>query len=98
VNAGKNMTEEHLEAVMAAMPDNMDVSELCALTLTIHAAYLDTQVEIISALISTIYTYGMSQGCNAVYTALADKRDLSAEDLETLSNRIGRLAWERGRV
>ena len=36
--------------------------------------------------------------CNAVYTALADKRDLSAEDLETLSNRIGRLAWERARV
>jgi hypothetical protein len=62
VNAGKNMTGEHLEAVMAAMPDNMDVSELCALTLTIHAAYLDTQVEIISALISTVYTYGMSQG------------------------------------
>jgi len=62
VNAGKNMTGEHLEAVMAAMPDNMDVSELCALTLTIHAAYLDTQVEIISALISTVYTYGASQG------------------------------------
>lgn len=62
MNAGKNMTGEHLEAVMAAMPDNMDVSELCALTLTIHAAYLDTQVEIISALISTVYTYGMSQG------------------------------------
>jgi hypothetical protein len=62
MNAGKNMTEEHLEAVMAAMPDNMDISELCALTLTIHAAYLDTQVEIISALISTVYTYGMSQG------------------------------------
>lgn len=36
--------------------------------------------------------------CNAVYTALADKRDLSAEDLETLSNRIGRLAWERARA
>lgn len=62
MNAGKNMTGEHLEAVMAAMPDNMDVSELCALTLTIHAAYLDTQVEIISALISTVYTYGASQG------------------------------------
>jgi len=62
MNAGKNMTGEHLEAVMAAMPDNMDPAELCALTLTIHAAYLDTQVEIISALISTIYTYGMSQG------------------------------------
>ena len=62
MNTGKNMTEEHLEGVMAAMPDNMDPAELCALTLTIHAAYLDTQVEIISALISTIYTYGMSQG------------------------------------
>jgi len=62
MNAGKNMTGEHLEAVMAAMPDNMDPAELCALTLTIHAAYLDTQVEIISALISTVYTYGMSQG------------------------------------
>lgn len=36
--------------------------------------------------------------CNSVYTALADKRDLSAEDLETLSNRIGRLAWERARA
>ena len=36
--------------------------------------------------------------CTAVYTALADKRDLSAEDLETLSNRIGRLAWERARA
>ena len=36
--------------------------------------------------------------CNAVYTALADKRDLSAADLEELSNRIGRLAWERARA
>lgn len=35
--------------------------------------------------------------CNAVYTALADKKDLTADDLEELSNRIGRLAWERGR-
>lgn len=62
MKAGRNLKEEHLEAIMAAMPDNMDEAELCALTLTIHAAYLDTQVEIISALISTIYTYGMSQG------------------------------------
>lgn len=36
--------------------------------------------------------------CNSVYTALADKEDLSAEDLETLANRIGRLAWERARA
>lgn len=32
--------------------------------------------------------------CNSVYTALADKDDLSAADLEDLSNKLGRLAWE----
>ncbi len=58
----KNITEAHLDAVMSALPPEMDNSELCALTLTIHSAYLKTQVEIISALISTVYTYGMSQG------------------------------------
>lgn len=58
----KNMTEAHLDAVMSALPPEMDNSELCALTLTIHSAYLETQAEIISALISTVYTYGMSQG------------------------------------
>lgn len=81
MNAGKNMTGEHLEAVMAAMPDNMDTSELCALTLTIHAAYLDTQVEIISALISTIYTYGMSQGISneAISRGLRLSADLHDE-------------------
>jgi len=36
--------------------------------------------------------------CNAVYTAMADKKDVSAADLEELSNRIGRLAWERART
>jgi hypothetical protein len=62
MKSGKNMTVAHLEAVMAAMPEKMDAAELCALTLTIHSSYLDTQVEIISALISTVYTYGASQG------------------------------------
>lgn len=37
------------------------------------------------------------RACNAVYTALADKPDISTADLEELSNRIGRLAWERAR-
>ena len=36
--------------------------------------------------------------CNAVYTALADKKDMSATDLEELSNKLGRLAWERART
>lgn len=62
MKAGKNLTEKHLDAIMAAMPDKMDEDELCALTLTIHAAYLNTQVEIITSLISAIYTYGASQG------------------------------------
>ena len=62
MKAGKNLTEKHLDAIMAAMPDKMDEDELCALTLTIHAAYLNTQVEIITSLISAIYTYAASQG------------------------------------
>ena len=36
--------------------------------------------------------------CNAIYTALADKKDLSTADLEELSNRIGQMAWERART
>jgi hypothetical protein len=81
MNAGKNMTGEHLDAVMSAMPDDMDKSELCALTLTIHSAYLSTQVEIISALISTIYTYGMSQGISneAISRGLRLSADLHDE-------------------
>lgn len=37
------------------------------------------------------------KACNAVYTALADKQDVTAKDLEELSNCLGRLAWERAR-
>jgi hypothetical protein len=57
-----NMTDAHLQAVMDAMPDELSEAELCALTLTLHSAFLETQVEIISALISMVYTYGASQG------------------------------------
>ena len=57
-----NMTEKHLEAIFDALPKEMNEGELCALTLTLHSAFLETQVEIISALISMVYTYGASQG------------------------------------
>lgn len=57
-----NMTNEHLEAIFNALPKEMNEGELCALTLTLHSAFLETQVEIISALISMVYTYGASQG------------------------------------
>jgi hypothetical protein len=56
------MTNEHLEAIFNALPKEMNEGELCALTLTLHSAFLETQVEIISALISMVYTYGASQG------------------------------------
>ena len=35
--------------------------------------------------------------CNVVYVALADKKDITAADLEELSNKLGRLAWEKAR-
>lgn len=34
---------------------------------------------------------------NTLYTALADKKDLSAEHLEQISNMLGRIAWDRAR-
>lgn len=36
--------------------------------------------------------------CNMVYAALADKKDITAADLEELSNKLGRLAWEKART
>ena len=58
----KNMTEAHLDAVMSALPPEMENSELCALTLTIYSAFVETPQDIITNLISTIYTFGASQG------------------------------------
>jgi len=57
-----NMTPEKLEEIMATLPGNMDEGELCALTLTIHNAYMDSASEIIANLIATIYTFGTSVG------------------------------------
>jgi hypothetical protein len=55
------MTDEHLKAVFDALPEQMDEGELCALTLTLHSAFLDKPQDIIANLITTIYTFGMSQ-------------------------------------
>lgn len=56
-----NMTNEHLKAIFDALPEEMDEGELCALTLTLHSAFLDKPQDIITNLITTIYTFGMSQ-------------------------------------
>jgi hypothetical protein len=60
-----NMTEKHLKAIFDALPGEMDGGELCALTLTLHSAFIETPQEIITNLISTIYTYGASQGISS---------------------------------
>ena len=57
-----NLTDAHLDAITSALPDDMNEAELCALTLTIHAAYLDDTAEIMSSLISAIYTFGAANG------------------------------------
>lgn len=57
-----NLTDEHMDAIMSALPDDMDEAELCALTLTIHAAYLNDPAEVMSSLVSAIYTFGAANG------------------------------------
>jgi hypothetical protein len=53
-----NMTDAHLQAVMDALPDTLSEGELCALTLTIYSALIDSPAEIMSCLISAFFTLG----------------------------------------
>ena len=57
-----NMTDDHLQAVMGAMPDELSEAELCALTLTLYSAFIDDPAEIISELLTAIYCFGESRG------------------------------------
>jgi hypothetical protein len=57
-----NMTEEHLQAVMNALPDELSEAELCALTLTLYSAFIDDPAQIISELLTAIYCFGESRG------------------------------------
>lgn len=74
-----NMTDEQLDEIMDAMPDEMSEAELCALTLTIFSAYCESEAEIIPALIATIYTFGMSQGLSrkTISAGLRNTADLN---------------------
>lgn len=56
------MTPEKLDEIMATLPENMDEGEICALTLTIHNAYMDNPGKIINNLLTTVYSYGLSIG------------------------------------
>jgi hypothetical protein len=75
-----NMTEAHLDAVMSALPDNMDEAELCALTLSIYAVYQNNPVEVISSLIASIYTYGQTRGLDSKTVSKALRLMADAHD------------------
>ena len=57
-----NLTEEHLQAVMEALPDELSEAELYALTLTLYSAFIDDTPKIIHELITAIYCFGESNG------------------------------------
>jgi hypothetical protein len=48
-------------------------------------------------LLDAIKSMPSQQLCNVLYTAIADKSDIKSQDLEDLSNKLGRVAWERAR-
>lgn len=79
-----NMTPEKLDEIMEALPENMDDEELCALTLTIHTAFVDNPSEVITGLISTIYTYGMSIGLSRESISEGLRRTADFYDEETV--------------
>jgi hypothetical protein len=56
------MTDKHLDAVMSALPDDLNEGELCALTLTIYSAFIDDHASIISELVTAIYCVGETSG------------------------------------
>lgn len=77
-----NMTPEKLDEIMLTLPENLDDGEICALTLTIHNAYMDSPSEIITNLIATIYTYGMSNGLSreSISEGLRRTADMTDEE------------------
>jgi len=76
----QNMTQEHVDAVMDALPDELSERELCALTLTIYNAFLDDPVEVTSELIAAIYTYGESRGISTDKISFALRLTADAHD------------------
>ena len=77
-----NVTSEKLAEIMATMPENMEEAEICALTLTIHNAYLEGPGEIIHNLIAAVYSYGLSIGLSyeSISEGLRHTADMYEED------------------
>ena len=78
-----NMTEEHLDAVFAALPKDMSNGELCALTLAVYSTYLEEPGDIMAELISTIYTLGISWGISRESVSEGLRRMADMYDEET---------------
>lgn len=57
----------------------------------------DVQAEAVTAIIKGAQVLPTRRLTSALYMALLDHRDMSVAELEDLGNRIGRLAWQRGR-
>ena len=57
-----SVSEEDFNAIMDAMPEEMDDGEICAMILSIMTAYIDNDAKVVSLLLSAIYTYGDAIG------------------------------------
>lgn len=57
-----SMTDENLDAIISALPAEMNDQELTALTLTIYSVYSDDPVEVVTNLITAAYVYSRSKG------------------------------------
>ena len=78
-----NMTEDHLDAVFDALPKEMSSGELCALTLAVYSTYLEDTSEIMTELVSTIYTLGISSGISRESVSEGLRRIADMYDEET---------------
>ena len=59
----KNVTKEHINTVMEALPDEMETNEISALLMTVVSAYLEeAPKEAVSLLLSTTVIYARSIG------------------------------------
>jgi hypothetical protein len=76
----RNMTNAHLQAVINALPDELDEAELCALTMTLYSAFIDDPAQIISELLTAIYCFGESRGMSQKTISLGLRLSVDMRD------------------
>jgi hypothetical protein len=75
-----NLTNEHLDAVMDALPEEMNEAELCALTLTIFTAYTDDTADVMSGLTACLYTFGATRGMSSSMVSMGLRMSADMHD------------------